>query len=1015
MNGRRGVFTVGAAAAAFIALLPGIARAQGGTTAGAVAGVVRDMSSGVLPGVTVEASSPALIEKVRAGITNEEGQFQIVNLNPGEYTVTFTLPGFRTLRREGIQLSAGFTATVNVELGVGGLEETLTVTGEAPLVDTRATRQQTTLTRERMDELPMTRNYASMAAALIPGVTVSVQGASSNQDVGGTMGERNMVLSFHGSGANDTPQNLDGMRPGRGSGVMTLWLVNNGIVQETVIDTSGFTAETDASGLQVNYITKTGGNRFSGSFFGAYTNDALQANNIDDTMRARGLTPYVTSRIWDVNPAFGGPIKRDKLWFFYSYRNWGTNDRLPGAYFEKNPYDFAYELDPDRPATSSTWVTANNLRLTWQASPNNKFGLYADNIVRCICIRSAGTTLAPEATQNTVTPLNYYFQGTWNWTVSNRLLVEVAQSFKREQYTYYQYADASVQNPDFYPDAQGALDGIQVVDNGLGVTYRALGPQSQANTSHVHAGKANVSYVTGSHNLKAGAQWSPAQSFTSDANKIWSNSNVQYAYTFVNGVPSSVLFVAPGQTGNNVKLGLGLFVQDQWTIRRLTLNTGLRFDYQNGYIPAHQFPATTYVGPRSFPQMDCLPCWKDVSPRFGVSYDLFGNGKTALKWNMGRFVEALSLGQSIAAAADPGIATAVTRTTRAWTDRNADFIAQESELGASNNANFGTANVGIRYDPALVMSTNNRHWNWEWSAGIQHELMTGWALNAGYYNRFRGAFRVTQNTAVTQADYDPYCVTAPVDARLPNGGGYSVCGFYNVRQEKFGINDNVITLMDNFGGVIEHFDSVDLSINARLARGALFQAGTSTGRTRDNVCNLAANPTLSTLSSNLYQAGIALPTGGTIPNDPAYCDSSPPFQTQIKMLGVYPLPWWGIQTSATYQSLPGPLILANWSAPVSAVTGLGRPISGNLRNVPVPLVPPGTMYGERLHQIDLRVSKNFTVQGVRLQGQFDLYNLFNANAATQQNNTFNPANNAWQTPAGVMGGRLAKFGILIQF
>ena len=259
------------------------------------------------------------------------------------------------------------------------------------------------------------------------------------------------------------------------------------------------------------------------------------------------------------------------------------------------------------------------------------------------------------------------------------------------------------------------------------------------------------------------------------------------------------------------------------------------------------------------------------------------------------------LGQSIAAAADPGIATATTRTTRAWTDRNGDFIAQEDELGPSTNTNFGTANVGIRYDPALTTGWNQRHWNWEWSTGVQHELVPGWSVDAGYYHRARGAFRLTQNVALTPADFDPYCVTAPVDARLPNGGGYSVCGFYNVKPDKFGRNDNVITSMDNFGGVIEHFDSVDVSVSARLPRRVTFQGGTSTGRIRDNVCNLAANPTLSTLSANLYLGGTV------IPNDPAYCDSRPPFQTQIKMLGIYPLPWWGFQTSAAYQSLPGPL------------------------------------------------------------------------------------------------------------
>ena len=173
-------------ALALVGLLPAIASAQG-QTAGAIAGVVRDTTGAVLPGVTAEASSPALIEKVRSGVTNDLGQYQIAGLTPGVYTVTFTLPGFSTVRRGGIELSVGFTATINAELSLGRLEETITVSGGAPLVDIYSTARSQAFTRETMDTLPTTKMFSALAV-LIPGVTVAGVVGGPTQDVGGSMG-----------------------------------------------------------------------------------------------------------------------------------------------------------------------------------------------------------------------------------------------------------------------------------------------------------------------------------------------------------------------------------------------------------------------------------------------------------------------------------------------------------------------------------------------------------------------------------------------------------------------------------------------------------------------------------------------------------------------------------------------------------------------------------------------------------------------------------------------------------
>jgi outer membrane receptor protein involved in Fe transport len=225
---------------------------------------------------------------------------------------------------------------------------------------------------------------------------------------------------------------------------------------------------------------------------------------------------------------------------------------------------------------------------------------------------------------------------------------------------------------------------------------------------------------------------------------------------------------------------------------------------------------------------------------------------------------------------------------------------------------------------------------------------------------------------------------------LPNGGGYTICGLYDITPTKFGQVDNVITRSKNFGEQSQVFDGVDISVNARLPRGVLIQGGTSTGRTRTNRCFAVDSP-----------------------QQLLFCDVRPPFLTQIKVLGIYPLPWWGLQTSATYQSLPGPEITASYAAPLAQIApSLRRNLAGGARSATVPLVSPGTLYGERLHQIDLRIAKNIRKGAYRIQPQVDFYNLLNANPVFLVNNTYG-AN--WQRPTAVLSGRLVKFGVQFDF
>jgi hypothetical protein len=521
-----------------------------------------------------------------------------------------------------------------------------------------------------------------------------------------------------------------------------------------------------------------------------------------------------------------------------------------------------------------------------------------------------------------------------------------------------------------------------------------------------------VTYVTGSHNLKVGTQW-----FHGKSTRPFENAN-QSIYTFVNGVPVSVTATAtPFKAKENLKINLGIYGQEQWTHRRLTLNLGVRYDHLNLYVPEQHLPPVRYVGARDFGRIDDVPNWHDLSPRLGAAYDLFGSGKTALKWNLGRFMEAV-------ASIFPEEVNPITQNssaTRAWNDVNGNFIPDcdlanqvaNGECQASNNQNFGKPVVFNRYDPKAATGWGTRAYNWETMVGIQQELRPGLSVEASYFGRWFSTFRVTQNLLRTPADYDPYCVTVPMDARLPTSG-QKICGLYDLRVSptvQFGASDNVITRSSNFGKAAKRFDGVDVTINARLPGGVQVQGGTSTGRTKVDFCGLV-RPDLTIPTGQGSQVTSPYPGTALIPATTAFCDVRPPFETQLKFSAIYPLRWWGLQTSGSFQSYPGPEIQATYAAPASAVTGLDRPLAGGVRTVTVPLVPAGTMYGERLNQLDFRVAKNVKVGRARIQPQIDFYNMLNGNAVFVQSNTYGAA---WQRPMRILLGRMIKLGVLVEF
>lgn len=570
------------------------------------------------------------------------------------------------------------------------------------------------------------------------------------------------------------------------------------------------------------------------------------------------------------------------------------------------------------------------------------------------------------------------------------------------------------------PDGPSSL-GYAITEQSSGLNFRAYSAVFSHNVTAVRSFRSSLSYITGSHAFKVG--WTMQNGWSSRPQ--W-HGPIQYpagqlgdiSLATLNGTPTQVtVYATPYTLLENLDADLGLYAQDQWRIGRLTLNLAARFDWMKNSVPAQDVPAGTWLAARSFAPIDNVPNWKDFGPRIGVTYDLFGNGRTALKGTVSRYVTTNSVGY---ARLNNPIETTINSTTRPWTDSNGDFLPQLGELGPLGNSNFGKVTPSVIYDDSLREGWAVRPGNWEYSAGVQHEILPGVGLDVAYFRRSYFNHYALVNEARTVGDFDPYCVTAPTDARLPDGvSGAQLCGFYDVKPDKFGVIQTRAQDFDRFGNGEQTFNGVDVQAQARLGRGAFLTGGFSTGRLAFNFCEGEYAGTVSTVS--LPQGGgVASTETFNYPNK-RFCNTTYPFQTQAKIAGAYTIPY-DIQLSGTFQSYPGPQILANWTAPASVATAAGggtlnRALSGGVRTVTIPLVQPGTLYGERRNQLDARIARNFRFANRRLQVMFDLYNIMNTNAVVNQNNVYSlpGPTSRWQEPTNIVIGRFFKLGAQFNF
>ena len=966
---------------ACLVLLPGAASAQS-----SLAGIVKDPSGAVLPGVTVEASSPALIESSRSVISDEKGQYKIVDLRPGIYAVVFTLPGFNTFKRDGIQLPANFTATVNAELQVGVLEQTVTVTGETPLVDTTNAVNQQILPLQLIDTVPMGGRSIQSIGAVLTGITQSLP------DVGGAQGMQQTYMAAHGADPRDNSVQIDGMSVNgiEGDGAIQQYF-NPMMFSEMSYQTGAVSAETSGAGVRLNMIPRDGGNAFKGDLFFSTTNHSLQANSLTSELVNRGLKSADSmDSMHDVNVAVGGPIKANRLWFFSSYRNWGVNQNVANSFYNLDPAFKTFKPDFSRQVIDDNLINSGILRFTWQATSKLKASAYLDRIFKFRGHeRTAATGPWTEEAFGVRNPKIYYTsQIKLTATLTNRLLIDGGWSTNNETYTTWELEPSNLKTG-------GAIPRTDIL---LGTTWGAPPNSYFLHVPIRRTWVTSASYVTGTHTVKAGMQygtgWNRSQKRFMQPGPD-QGFGVDLVQRYRNGSPDSVqVYNDPVHGQENLNADVGIYLQDSWTLGRVTITPGIRFEHFNGSISRESVGAGRFVPARTFPAVPNLPNWNDIAPRFGVAYDVFGNSKTALRASVGKYMQAFST-VGFAQLYNPMFESTDIRT---WKDPNGDDIAEDNEIGPSQNSQFGIA-VTRRPDPNI-----KRPYSMEYSASVEREVVRGVSVTVGYFRRDYHRLFYSDNIAIGPQDWSPIAITNPID-----GTPLTV---YSLNPAKVGAIDIVDKNSSTNSRV---YNGIEATFSARIHGATLF-GGFNSGRQVSNTCQVdlhlpfpgqpTGNPTPLTAASN--------------PNASRYCDQSRydiPFLTQIKLSGNYNLPM-GFLFSGTFQSYPGTLGYGN---NVTATPWLNVDYIVNKSIAPglsqtqeiITLIPPGSKYLDRWNQLDLRVAKKFRFrETVSWQVQADLFNSLNSHVVISQNQTYG---GALDQPTQVLQGRLLSFGAQFHF
>jgi hypothetical protein len=999
--------------------LPALADAQS-----VIRGVVKDTSGAVLPGVTVEASSDALIEKSKSVVTDGEGAYRIVDLRPGVYVVTFTLTGFSTIRREGIDLPAEFTMSLNADMRVGALEESITVTGAAPIVDVTSAAHTQVLDREAIDNIPTGRTIQSIGQ-IITGVSLSLP------DVGGSRAAMQTYMSVRGNTAANNTVLVDGMQVnGLEANGAVQGYFNDQMSQELSYQTAGIDASVSSGGVRLNMIPKEGGNRFSGSSTVSIRPGAWQGDNFTERLQSAGLgATNTTEYIFDFTASEGGPIVRDKVWFFGSFREYRTNNGVANTF-----------QDDGGQGQDLNYIRQGLGRVTYQLSQKHKIAGYYDRVSKYRS-NDMQSLYDPETASRVWTTPNYSTGSVkLTSTLTSKLLLEGGWAFniERRDTEMQEGIEKERGTPEWFAGASHALANT-TLGGAANSAISAIGSEWPDRYSY----NLGLSYVSGAHHVKGGMNGTYGKFF----HAVRTNADLYQEYANVNDAAyragtgplvfsnpvSVVIRNTPLLSGEELNTDMGFYIQDTWSMRRLTLSAGVRYELLNSSVSAFTAPAGRFVPERNALEQRDLPDWDDWAPRFQAVYDVFGNAKTAIKYSINRY----NASQTTSIADDFNPLSSITQRVN-WTDVNGDNVAQGARtwnangtftdcaypsVGCEINLSQLRANFGLVDDPG-VYGGFPRQYSIEQGVEVQHELLPRLSVTANfYYGDFKN-LTTTLNRSVTPADYTAVQIFNP-----ETGQPITI---YNQSAASIARPSDNITFVDE--DRLRKFDSYGVDFRYRASSTLNLFGGMTWGRTREtgigtvsatNNCTVGRlqNPNLS-----IFCDEFNLENGDTVP-----------YQRDLRLNGSYTLPWQEVMLSASFQSNDGgnlaqnytvtratrypngtnAYLVANQPAPACpapcTANALVIPTLGQASQV-IPLRPDETVRNDRLNQLDIKVQKTFRVRGVTITPNFEAFNINNSDKViTYQSTSYAISTGAYLKPNSVVQGRILGVGTSVRW
>jgi Carboxypeptidase regulatory-like domain/TonB-dependent Receptor Plug Domain len=1007
---------------ALLAMLVGAMPALAQVQTGEITGRVTDDTGAVLPGATVTLTSPALIQPQTAA-SSETGSFRFPLIPIGTYSVKFELPGFKTVVREGIVVGIGFTAQVNQQLAISTVQETVTVSGESPIVDTKATAAKTTFDLESLQNIPSARDPWVMLQR-VPNISMD------RVNVGGSQSGQQSGYISRGTGSGNNKWSLDGVdiTDMSATGASPIYY-DFDMMQEMQVTTGGADASQQTGGVGINFVTRSGTNRFKGSGRIYNTNDAFEADNVTDEIRAQGAgSGAPIQNINDFGFEVGGPIMRDKLWYWGSY---GKQDIKVGVVnFYKNTPTCrpagvpvsqiaatlgSTEAIRDCLATDLTTLDNYNVKLTWAPVRNNKFNFQNTWGGKVRSARDASDT-RPLETAYRQKNIDSAF-GTWGWdagpvpiwkasdqhVLSDRLLVDIQYAHIGNNFTL------TFQDPE-QRDIQPRFD---IASGVWGRSFNEsvfLRPTQSIDVTTSYFLPATLG---GDHAFKAGYRWRTALGRSishTGGNAVPRFTDISSAdptrstcSSFAGGCNADMF--RDGFTEFDLKTQ-ALYLQDTFTVKRLTLNLGVRWDHQGDEaLPADVAanPIIPQIMPAiSFPGIDSGVVWNDISPRLGMTYDLTGNGKSVARASYSLYYGQMAPGQL----SGELIAIGQVSIRYPWADLNGDTFVQANELNLTNfatsyltkSATFDPANPTSFLSPGAIDPGLKNDRTQEFVLGLQQELMRNLAVEVNYVWRKYDQFTWTDRTNWDTGNF------VPVTLAPGNCGPTAICNpvtYYRATSAQ-----PSAYVRRNQPDRFRDYNGVEFALIKRYSDRWAANVSFAWNNAVDKWDGLAGVEDPTNLE-NLNGASFAPESAGS-GVDNVFNNA----EWLFKANGQYTTPWWeiGIAGSASVtQGYPFPQQIA--------VTSRGNSIA----DTSVYLFPLGDVRLPNLFVADFRVDKAFNFGGMRIIPSMDIFNLtnsseilsrrrtqysYNATTAVGSSSTTLPPNNI----SSIIAPRVIRFG-----